>query len=256
MQSRVEGRARLGAFAALSLLVAASTVLAEDDGDAMCDRWPPCETDSDCDAGSRCWVDRRSACPDGYPSCVPGEPDEACAARAQAFVEARCEVVERASCNPSWSLPCQSDDDCGAEFACDVAQCFPVIRSCSQDGDCPGDWRCGTYDAGFCEHSDACVSTQRKLIGCVPPPYCAGVFLTGGVDVDGVDRAASNEAASSDTAGAAKSAPESSGGCSLAAAEAPARGLVTAAGWLGLALACTRRRRSGNRKRLRRERLH
>jgi len=69
----------------------------------------PCQSDSDCGPGTRCYLDMGTECvtaPDGGSSCSPGS-----------------------ACVPQWDAPCEVDSDCGPGFTCSGSsgyyQCGP-----------------------------------------------------------------------------------------------------------------------------------
>jgi MYXO-CTERM domain-containing protein len=208
----------------------------------------PCETNADCASYMVCAASSRRVCPDvAAPSCEPGESDDDCSARAEAWQAEQCDSVEQLFCMPRWERPCSSDADCGAGFRCeDSGACTLLVESCADTGDCPDAWTCQSVNSGPCVppaggSEDECIQTEQEL-RCIPPGGSVGV------EEDAADRPGSGMSSVSDVPEAAGGATApaaldgSSAGCSATGAQAPGSA-AWLGGLLGLGLATAQRRR-------------
>ncbi len=211
----------------------------------------PCSADSDCGPGFSCREQEACACggsagnPEPSPGAAP--PDEGGGSSGFAPADPDADPAE---------MPAE-DENCGCEpsgeFACVLDQ-----AACTSDADCQAGFTCEDNPNGVCWASpdgDMGCSTPDPAKLCMPPytDLYGGVGRSedgavsypeapaGDPSSDPGDQNTAGEGAAADDAGAAGGESES-GGCSVAAAGAPASWGLTALALFGLA--GLRRRRS------------
>ncbi len=206
----------------LTFLVAALAVLITSEVGAA-----SCTTDADCMPYEVCENRLIQECPDGRPSCMPGESDEDCAARAMAWAAENCVQSEVPECWPRWWLPCETAADCSEGFGCDAGECVYVEAPCASDSDCPPFWTCVSSQVG--EH-------------CMPPMSPSVTGMGGGPSSGGSGSAGAGSAGA--LAREEESQESSSGSCAFVAAPARVPGIALFAWALVLVLGLRRRTKS------------
>ncbi len=161
-----------------------------------------CDSDSDCSDYMVCAAFDSLQCPEETPTCEPGDSDEACEAKWNAYNE-QCETVELHQCAPKHNQPCMEASDCGDGFECipyqcacaeaggsdpeserliapeecvcpeqDQGYCSAIETACEGDTDCPEHWSCGENYNSICSQNAEgeldCEPADPPMV-CTPP---------------------------------------------------------------------------------------
>lgn len=134
-----------------------------------------CTADTDCRPYETCMPGGTLDCPaDGTPSCMPGESDEDCVARRNAWKAENCTETEGAHCKLHWLEPCDDAADCGEGFACDAEQCTAIETACTGDPDCPQYWVCISAASGSSDMDGGGGAPVDMVQVCIPPETGTG----------------------------------------------------------------------------------
>lgn len=127
---------------------------------------PDCAEGDDCPENNGLWEGEDPAPEVGYCEWIP----QACGSDADCGEGFECQVIGSSDCAAPACPPGEDCPDIDCEPVAEESACVPREIECDTDAQCPSDWSCVTFSAGYCEGSGSDSGGASEGEGFAPEP--------------------------------------------------------------------------------------